>query len=761
MLIGLDIETTGLNPKTDHVIEVAIVLFEDDKILDKWTTLVKPSIPIPAFTTHLTGITNEMVADAPEFKDVLPTILEKIGDHPIMGHFIFFDVNFLNEKGAGLKNVQLDSCQLAQVLLPKETSYSLEVLTKKLGIPQPGAHRAINDVLPNIELLLRMYGHLSALPEEEKAVARPLLQKSDWAWAPFILPHLEKTGGELLPANVREKPTPSESHVDLSKLTENLKTPFLLEEGSHTDEDLLKYALALPEQSLLVLPDVSTVPALPGMATLKHPNQYIDEERLDRLLSTERLGAIETMLGLKCKLWLFHTVAGEKSELRLIKEENDHWFDICCQEADYAKSFFKKAMDEAYSQKVVAVSELHFLKDRSRKLAALRYPKNIVIGHAEELLETMEEAFHIRLGESRFLGDLHRIKLENPEMASVLDALAARVSILFGFLGMFLQKNGAENDPRHPLVIEPWHTNSMEWNKVKESSLSIEESVAALGNDCKASPTLDEFSRYLTYLTHLLQTPQPIFWLTWSMDLQPVAHAFPEKPGVLFKERVWNGLENLHLFTHHGGRKDEFAFMKKELALSPELSTTARENVLPLPIEFPERPLQKPNDPKHLSETLHELSKILPESAGNALVLVSSMPFSEQLFYKLSDPTKKWGKKLFVQNMGGGMGKISKMAEETNGKNIFVGNSDFLDFLLREHIELSLLIIERLPFRNPNDPIQMGRSAAYENPYIGFSLPSAQLRFHSIMDCFLGNAWQDKKIMILDPRVNEDLGWLN
>ncbi len=761
MLIGLDIETTGLNPKTDHVIEVAIVLFDDDKILDKWTTLVKPSIPIPAFTTHLTGITNEMVADAPELKDVLPTILEKIGDHPIMGHFIFFDVNFLNEKGAGLKNVQLDSCQLAQVLLHKEASYSLEVLTKKLEIPQPGAHRALNDVLPNIELLLRMYGHLSALPEEEKIVARELLEKSDWSWAPYVLPHLNKKGGELLPGNVREKPSPSETHVDLSTLTKDLSTPFLLEEGSHTDEDLLKYALALEDQSLLVLPDVSTLPALPGMATLKHPNQYLDEERLDRLLSAERLGPIETMLGLKCKLWLFHTVAGEKSELRLIKEENEHWFDICCQEADYAKSFFKKAVDDAYAQKVIAISQLHFLKDRSRKTAALTYPKNLVIGHCEELLETMEAAFHIRLGESRFLGDLHRLKLENPDLAPVFDGLAGRVSILFGFLGMFLQKNGAENDPRHPLVVEPWHCNSMEWNKVKESALSIEESVAALGSDCKSSPTLDEFSRYLTYLTRLLQTPQPIFWLSWSMDEQPVAHAFPEKPGLLFKERIWNGIENLQLFTHHGGQKDDFAFIKKELALPSELTAVAKENIVALPIEFPEHPLGKPNDPKHLSETLHALSKLLPDSEGNALVLVSSMPFSEQLFYKLNDPAKKWGKKLFVQNMGGGMGKISKMAEETNGKNIFVGNEDFMDFLLREHIDVNLLVIERLPFRNPHDPIQMGRSKAYENPYIGFSLPSAQLRFHSIMDHFLGNSWEGKKILILDPRVNDDGGWLN
>lgn len=761
MFIGLDLETTGLNPKTDHVIEVAILLFDDEKIHEEWTTLVKPPIPIPAFTTHLTGITNDMVKDAPTLDEVMPTILEKLGDLPIMGHFIFFDVNFLKTKGAPLTNVELDSCQLAQVLLPKEASYSLEVLAKKLGIPQPDAHRAINDVRANIVLMHRLLAHLPALPAEHKEAIRPLLQKSDWPWASVMLPYLDKTAGELLPILKKEKPLPSESHVDLTALTQNLKPPFLLEEGSHTDEDLVHYALGLNEQSLLVLPDVSTLPALEGVSTLKHPNQYLDEERLDRLLSTERLAPIETMLGVKCKLWLFSTETGEKAELRLIKEENDHWLDICCQESDYASSYFKKALDHAYEQKVVAISHLHFLKDRSRKSAALRYPKNIVIGHCEELLETLEQAFHIRLGESRFIGDLYRLKLENPTQAPVLDSLAARVSILFGFLGMFLQKNGAENDPRHPVIVEEWHTNSMEWSKVRESAQSIEESVSALGDHCAPSPTLDEFSRYLTYLTKLLHTPQPIFWLTWSMDEQPVAHAFPEHPEQLLSERVWKDLSALHLFSHHADKKNGFAFIKKELALPAELTATAQENILPLPIEFPPHALSKPNDPKHLSETLHELSRVLPGSTGNALVLVSSMPFSEQLFFKLTDPVKKWGKKLFVQNMGGGLGKISKMAEETDGKNIFVGNEDLLDFLLREKIAVDFLIIERLPFRNPTDPIQIGRSKAYDNAYTGFSLPSAQLRFHSILNHFLGSAWTHKKILLLDPRVNDDSGWLN
>ena len=144
--VALDLETTGLNPHNDHVIEVAIVRFDEQgKILDEWSSLVKPSVSIPSFTTRLTGIDNTMVKDAPKLDELRDTILEKIGNRPIVGHYIFFDVNFLNQKGFDFGNQQLDTCQLAQVLFPNEPSYSLEVLVKKLKIDQPGAHRALKD----------------------------------------------------------------------------------------------------------------------------------------------------------------------------------------------------------------------------------------------------------------------------------------------------------------------------------------------------------------------------------------------------------------------------------------------------------------------------------------------------------------------------------------------------------------------------------------------------------------------------------------
>ena len=142
MYACLDIETTGLNPKNDDVIEIGIITFDNEKIIKEWRTFIKCPIRLPEFTKRLTGITDEMLKDAPLLSEVEAEMREILGDFPIMGHFIFFDLNFLAEKKIRLLNKQLDTCQLAQVFLPDESSYSLEVLVDKLGIKQEGAHRA-------------------------------------------------------------------------------------------------------------------------------------------------------------------------------------------------------------------------------------------------------------------------------------------------------------------------------------------------------------------------------------------------------------------------------------------------------------------------------------------------------------------------------------------------------------------------------------------------------------------------------------------
>jgi len=766
MFVCLDLETTGLSARDDHVIEVAIVRFDFEKIIDEWSSLVKPPISIPAFSAHLTGISNEMVNDAPTLDSLKATILEKLGDAPIMGHFIFFDVSFLNEKKFGLPNTQLDTCQLAQAFLHKEASYSLEVLARKLGIAQPGAHRALNDVKANIELFWRFCEHIKSLDKKEKEAIHPLLKKSDWPWSKVILSLLEKTAKNRIPENEITETVKSEKHADLAKLTEDLAAPFLLEERSHTAQDLFDYAHGLKGESLLVLPNPESLAAHKDLGVLKHPNQYLDEERFENFIRKDRLGPGETLLAIKLKLWLLQTKTGEKSELRLLKDEKDAWSDLCCQEQleqakDLPPSFYQRAEHAAQEKKVMAVSSVYFLKDRSRKEPLLSLPPHTVVGQVEQFVKSMEDAWHLRLNESHFLQDLSRLKKENPNLEPVIDQVATKVSILFGFLGMVIRKEGLPNDPHHTLVVEAHHLNTTEWNNVKGSTQSIEAAVAALSNDCKKTPTLEEFSRYLTYMTKILRMGSPILWLTLSKEEQPIVHAFPENPSQLFAERVWKDVPKLHLFCHHGDLNDDFAFLKKELGLPSELMAISKKEIVPLPLYYPKITIKSPNELENLQEVVHELKTWLPEVQGNSLLLVNSMATGEQFFYKFAKIIKEMGLTLFVQNLSGGMGKIAKMAEKTDGKNFFVGNEGFLDFLLSEGVDLKFLALHRIPFANPTDPIQKGRSQFYKDAYKEFTLPQASLRYQNVLNTFLGNAWETKKILILDPRVSDYEGYFN
>lgn len=763
MFVCLDLETTGLSPKDDHIIEVAIVRFDHEKILDEWSSLVKAPVPVPSFTTHLTGITTEMLKDAPHLEELRETLSKKIGDCPIVGHFIPFDVGFLKEKGFHLENLELDTCQLTQALLPNEPSYSLEVLTQKLGIVQAKAHRAMDDVKANIELFFRLLEHIRALPEEEKMAMRTILEKSDWAWAKTIVEILDQNQGQEL--NRLILPTPSqkivhsEKHADLAELTKNLSTSFLFEEGSHTYQDLLDYALTFKDKSMISVSHPTLFPIHEEVYVLKHPSQYIDETRFKRFLDKERFSGPETVLAIKVSLWLLHTESGEKSGLRLVKEETSLWYDLCCQEGTEPESFYKKALNRASQKSVVVISHLHLLKDRSCKVPELPSPKELIVGECEELVQEMGDAWHIRLSETRFLEELRRLQIENPHAESVIDHLAAKVSILFGLLGIFLQRNGTSSDPNHPLRVETHHINTLEWNKVLESARSIEAAAAALGDVCKETTTLDKWSRSLGFLTKLLQNNQALLWLTFSMDRQPIIHSFPENTTEIFSERIWKGLKHLRLFCHHGNLKDEFAFLKQELALPPEIDTLSIKDRLPLPIVLPDPFAHAPNSPENLPEVIHQIVKELPQVKGNMMILSNSMTVAEQLFYKLAEPIKKSGRKLFAQNLGGGLGKIAKMSERTAGQNVFVGNENMLDFLLSEGVPLMVLALHRLPFSNPKDPVQQARSATYKDPYKGFSLPQASLRFQSILNRFLGNEWKGKIIFILDPRIHDYKEW--
>lgn len=757
MFVCLDLETTGLDARRDHIIEVAITEFDFSGIKREWSSLIRPLVPIPAFTTRLTGIDDKMVENAPLLSELEGKIRDLVGDRPIMGHSISFDVQFLAEKGIVFQNPLMDTCQLAQVLLPNETSYSLEVLGKKLGILHEDAHRAAEDVKANIELFSHLSQHLRALKKEEKKLIQNILEKSSWSWAPVILKTIKEEGGQsILKSKISLEKQMSERHIALKKIVENIQIPYLIEEESHTLQDVIDLALEEKESVALVVPNLRQLPTHKDLGILKDPSQYLDEERYQSYIAKDHLNDIESMFAAKIGLWLLQTETGEKSEVRLIREEGNEWYSIACSGDEEPRSFFKKAYEQGAQKKILALNHAFFLKDQSKHHPLLKLPSAVYVFEASQLATTLEEAWHILLHENRLLEDLLKIKKENHELEEVLDHLASKISILFGLLGIFLQKNGSPLDPRHPLVVEAHHRNTAEWTKVKDSARSIENAFTALGPTLKRSPKQSYFEKCVQCLTQVLQKDSALLWMTKNKEDAPLLHVFPSEPERYFSERVWAKNPRFHLFSHHANFGDDFNFIKHELGLPEDITIQKNHSGQGLPLFYSKKPISNPSLPQNIAEVTHEMSLWLPEiQHGDAFLLVQSSKTAEQFFYSLEENCKKNSRCLFVQNLGGGMGKIFMMSEGSKGKNVFVGDSDFLEFLLENKCDIYFLAFHRLPFSHPNDPISKLRSSRYENAYDDYILPLAALRFHRTLDCFLGNEWKDKKILMLDPRFRD------
>lgn len=182
--VCFDVETTGLDPLNDQIIEIAIVTFTFGEILESYESLIDPQREIPDETIKIHHITNEMVKDKPKIREVLPEVLELIGKHIIVGHGIGFDIAILAEAARRhavpctiQKNRIIDTLRLARLYGESPTN-SLEKLRQHFNIPAEGAHRAMNDVIVNIEVFKYLSKKFKKTQEILERLNRPVPLKT-------------------------------------------------------------------------------------------------------------------------------------------------------------------------------------------------------------------------------------------------------------------------------------------------------------------------------------------------------------------------------------------------------------------------------------------------------------------------------------------------------------------------------------------------------------------------------------------------------
>ncbi len=179
-IVAVDIETTGLNQNEDSIIEIGAVKFNGRRVEDEWSKLVNPRRPIPSFISQLTGISNPMVRNAPFLMDVISDLIGFVGDAPVVGHNVSFDLSFLRQAGALRTNIEIDTYELAAVLMPTATRYNLSALAQQLGVLLPATHRALDDARATHAVYIELLKKAQELPLDLLAELVRMGEPLDW-----------------------------------------------------------------------------------------------------------------------------------------------------------------------------------------------------------------------------------------------------------------------------------------------------------------------------------------------------------------------------------------------------------------------------------------------------------------------------------------------------------------------------------------------------------------------------------------------------
>lgn len=181
--ICLDCESTGLDAQKDMIIEIAVVIFDMEQIYEKVEFLINPGILISEESMAIHNITDAMVQNQPTIDAVLPGLLKMIGNHIIVGHGVWFDMELMAYAAERASipckirsNQYIDTLRLAR-LYGESPQNSLEQLCKHFNIPFEGAHRAMADVIMNVEVFKFLSQKFTTTEQIFKVLSKPILLK--------------------------------------------------------------------------------------------------------------------------------------------------------------------------------------------------------------------------------------------------------------------------------------------------------------------------------------------------------------------------------------------------------------------------------------------------------------------------------------------------------------------------------------------------------------------------------------------------------
>jgi predicted DnaQ family exonuclease/DinG family helicase len=869
---ALDLETTGLDPARDRVIEIGAVAFTADHVTSTLEQLVDPGRAVPDTVLRLTGIKQEELRGAANPDDALRLLAEFLRGRQPVGHGARLDVEFLEAAGLWDESQQiLDTLDLARILMPSAGSHSLPLLSTEMGFTQPRPHRALDDADATRQLLLRLREEAIALHDSLKEPMLALVAPYEWPVARFFAealtapnPNPEPESAEKVESTGRGRDTvappddpyalasllgPEGPLADLLPGYEHREPQLqmllavaqiqarggtlVVEAGTGTGKSLAYLVPSIAravrhQERVVVSTNTHTLQEqlmgkdLPGLrewlpwefkaCLLKGRSNYVSLRRWRRFLAEPCKEPDELAFRLKVLLWLHTTQSGDRSELRLHGREEVLWTRIASDPMDCVgihctkeDCYVHRARAEAETADLVVINHALLLADVEVGGGLLPEFDHLVIDEAHHLEEAATRGLRQEVDGPGLVALLERLAREEPPGGSsgLLDELHRQPHLGASDEAFAHAKPDALRAASHARemfrVADAWVAARLGEAERREESVRITGAVRAdpgwafvhapAENVVTALAALDvslrhavaevrewlggeepdqgirelemirgrlEASMQLIERAVLRPDPNTVYWFSQVSRAESLLlRAAPIEVGALLRENVYANRRST-IFTSAtlavGGTFDYFS---SRVGLGAEIE----ELILPSPFDFYHQALvclptdlPLPEDEGFDVAVEELIASVARRAGGRTLVLFTSHRQLRDVHTALKHRIDLDEVLILGQGIDGQRRQLLKTFEESE-RPLLLGTSTFWEGIDIPGERLSCVIVVRLPFAVPTDPIFAARAELVRDSFAQLALPQAALRLKQGFGRLIRRSTDRGAVVILDNRI--------
>jgi ATP-dependent DNA helicase DinG len=866
---ALDLETTGLDPARDRVIEIGAVAFTPDRVTTTLERLVDPGRAVPDMVLRLTGIRQEELRGAATAESALRELADFLHGRQPVGHGARLDVDFLAAAGLWDPSTEiLDTLDLARILLPTAPSHSLPLLAVELGFNQPRPHRALDDADATRQLLLRLRDEAAALDETLKESMLALVAPYDWPVARFfadalVAPNPDpgpasvdvvdsvRRGSGLLPpddpalvaallgpegplAGVLPDYEHREPQLQMLLAVAQIQARggiLVVEAGTGTGKSLAYLVPSIARavrqgERVVVSTNTHTLQEqlmgkdLPGLRAwlpwdfkavlLKGRSNYVSLRRWRRFLAEACKDAEELRFKLKILIWLHSTESGDRSELRLHGREEVLWANIASDPLDCVgihctkeDCYVHRARAEAEAADLVVVNHALLLADAEVGGGLLPDFDHLVVDEAHHLEEAATRGLRQEVDGPGLLALLERLAKPGPAPSGLLSELqrqphlgasdeafglaiptsvaaGERVRELFEGAAQWVGAKLGDLERRDDsLRLTPILREDAGWAQL---SLAGENAVTALSaldaglrravagvRDWLGGAEPDQGIRELEIirgrlaaangvLEQALLTPDPnrVYWFTLLARTDNlVLRAAPINVGTLLRDRVYAERRSTVFTSATLAVGGTFDYFSSRVGLGPGIE----ELILPSPFDFLHQALvclptdlPSPEQENFDQQVTDVVASVARRVGGRTLVLFTSHRQLRDVHATLKHRIDLDEVLILGQGIDGQRRQLLKAFEEAE-RPLLLGTASFWEGIDVPGERLSCVIMVRLPFPVPTEPVYAARAEQVRDGFAQLALPQAALRLKQGFGRLIRRSTDRGAVVILDNRI--------